>query len=48
MVCVLPENIWYWRVTAVEVPAIVQRHLLGGQPIKAMLYPRFHPPQLPL
>lgn len=45
MVRVLPEDIWYWRVNAAEVPAVIQRHLVDGQPIKAMLYPRVHPPQ---
>ncbi|MFM7447312.1 MAG: (2Fe-2S) ferredoxin domain-containing protein [Leptolyngbyaceae cyanobacterium] len=39
MVRVLPEDIWYWRVCAVEVAAIVERHLVGGHPITAMLYP---------
>ncbi|MBL1174644.1 (2Fe-2S) ferredoxin domain-containing protein [Pantanalinema sp. GBBB05] len=44
MVRILPEDIWYWRVNATEVPAVIQRHLLGGQPIQAMLYPHFHSP----
>jgi (2Fe-2S) ferredoxin len=43
MVRVLPEDIWYWQVQAEEVPAIIERHLLGGQPVAAMLYPKFHP-----
>lgn len=44
MVVILPEQIWYSRIQPVEVPAIVERHLRGGKPIKAMLYHRFHPP----
>lgn len=44
MVVVLPEQIWYSRIQPAEVPAIVERHLKGGKPIKAMLYHRFHPP----
>ncbi len=42
MVRVLPEDIWYWRVSPEEVPAIVERHLIQGHPIRAMLYPGFH------
>lgn len=43
MVRILPDNIWYWRVNPQEVAAIVERHLLGGVPVVAMTYPRFHP-----
>jgi (2Fe-2S) ferredoxin len=39
MVRVLPEDIWYWQVSVAEVPAIIERHLIGGQPIAAMRYP---------
>jgi (2Fe-2S) ferredoxin len=42
MVQVLPDAVWYWRVLPAEVPAIVDRHLIKGQPITAMLYPKFH------
>lgn len=44
MVRIVPEDVWYWQVRAEEVPAIVQRHLIDGHPIVAMLYPKFHPP----
>jgi len=43
MVLVLPDEIWYCRVLPEEVRAIVDRHLIQGQPIKAMLYRKFHP-----
>lgn len=43
MVQVMPEQVWYCRVHPQEVPAVVERHLIGGQPIKAMLYQKFHP-----
>lgn len=43
MVLVIPEQIWYSRVHPDEVPVVVKRHLLGGQPVAAMLYPKFHP-----
>lgn len=38
MVLVEPEMVWYSRVHPDEVAAVIDRHLLGGQPIKAMLY----------
>lgn len=42
MVLVLPEEIWYCRVQPGEVNIIVERHLKGGDPVKAMLYRKFH------
>lgn len=42
MVLVVPDEIWYSRVHPNEVPAVVKRHLLGGKPVAAMLYRRFH------
>lgn len=45
MVLVLPEEIWYDKVHADEVPALIERHLQDGKPIKAMLYRRFHSPE---
>lgn len=43
MVLVLPEEIWYSRVHPGEAIAIIEQHLLGGQPVGAMLYRKFHP-----
>ena len=43
MVLVQPEEVWYSRVQPDEVPAVVERHLIGGEPVKAMLYRKFHP-----
>lgn len=43
MVLILPEEVWYSGVNPDEVPAVVERHLQGGQPVKAMLYQKFHP-----
>ncbi|HLO51965.1 MAG TPA: (2Fe-2S) ferredoxin domain-containing protein [Kamptonema sp.] len=42
MVLVMPEEVWYDRVCPDEVQAIVERHLRGGKPVAAMLYPKFH------
>jgi (2Fe-2S) ferredoxin len=46
MVLVLPDQIWYDRVRPEEVGAIVDRHLIRGEPIQAMLYRKFHPTQI--
>jgi (2Fe-2S) ferredoxin len=43
MVLVLPEQVWYWRVHPDEVPVIVDRHLQGGIPVQAMMYPPLRP-----
>ncbi len=42
MVIVEPDRVWYCRMHADEVPAVVERHLRGGRPVAAMLYPKFH------
>lgn len=42
MVLLTPEQIWYSAVHASEVPTVVEQHLLGGCPVKSMLYPKYH------
>ncbi|MBW4537532.1 MAG: (2Fe-2S) ferredoxin domain-containing protein [Myxacorys chilensis ATA2-1-KO14] len=42
MVLVLPEQVWYCRVSPEEVDAIKTRHLINGRPIQSMLYRKFH------
>ena len=42
MVLVMPEQIWYCCVHPQEVPAVVERHLQGGHPVKSMLHPKYH------
>ena len=42
MVMVTPEQVWYSSVHPDEVPAVIERHLLGGRPVVAMLYSKFH------
>jgi (2Fe-2S) ferredoxin len=42
MVLVLPETVWYGAVQPKEVPAVIDRHLRQGQPVRSMLYRKFH------
>lgn len=42
MVLIMPEQIWYSGVLACEVPAVIERHLQAGHPVRAMLYPKYH------
>ncbi len=42
MVLVLPEEVWYSHVHIDAVSLVVERHLLGGVPVKGMLYSKFH------
>jgi (2Fe-2S) ferredoxin len=43
IVLVTPEQIWYSRVHYSEVPVLVQEHLEGNRPVRAMMYEKFHP-----
>jgi (2Fe-2S) ferredoxin len=40
---VIPDEIWYYRVTPEDVPLIVEQHLKQGEPVQEKLNPRFHP-----
>ena len=42
MVVVEPDRIWYSQVHPSEVAAVIEQHIIGKTPIKAMLYPKFH------
>ncbi|MDX2212985.1 MAG: (2Fe-2S) ferredoxin domain-containing protein [Oculatellaceae cyanobacterium bins.114] len=42
MVLILPDEVWYSRVSPEEVPAVGDRHLQQGIPVRAMLYHKFH------
>jgi len=38
-VVVYPEGVWYGGVKPEDVPEIVERHLIGGQPVARLLIP---------
>lgn len=38
LVVVYPESTWYARVTPADAAEIVEKHLLGGEPVVGMLY----------
>lgn len=40
---VMPDGIWYCRVTPEQVTVIAEQHFRKGQPVEALLHPRFHP-----
>ena len=39
---VYPENVWYGGVTVDDVDEIVERHLVGGEPVERLVIPHEH------
>ena len=33
---VVPDNVWYGGVTETDVPAVVEQHLIGGEPVEML------------
>ena len=33
---VVPDNVWYGGVTEADVPALVEQHLIGGEPVELL------------
>lgn len=40
ILCVQPDGIWYHDVTPANMDRIVNEHLLGGQPVEALIFHR--------
>ena len=38
MIVVYPENVWYAGVQESDVPEILESHILGGVPVKRLIY----------
>jgi (2Fe-2S) ferredoxin len=38
MMVVYPENVWYCGVKESDLPEIVESHIVGGVPVKRLLY----------
>ncbi len=38
-VVVYPEGVWYGKVRPEDVPEIVERHLVGGEPVERLRMP---------
>ncbi len=39
---VYPENVWYGGVTTEDVDEIVDKHLVGGEPVERLVIPHQH------
>ena len=38
-IVVYPEQVWYGAVTPADVTEIIERHLVGGEPVERLLLP---------
>ena len=38
-VCVYPEQVWYGHVTVADIPEIIDKHLVGGEPVERLMLP---------
>ncbi len=38
-VVVYPEGVWYGKVTPEDVPEIIEKHLVGGEPVERLKLP---------
>jgi (2Fe-2S) ferredoxin len=39
MVVVYPDGTWYNKVTPKDVPEIIEKHIISGQPVDRLLLP---------
>ena len=40
IVCVQPDGIWYYNVTAANLDRIIREHFVGGKPVEDLIYHR--------
>lgn len=38
IVCVQPDGVWYYNVTAANLDRIIEQHLLGGVPVEDLIF----------
>lgn len=38
ILCVQPDNTWYYNVTPAHLDRIIEEHLLGGQPVQELVF----------
>ena len=40
VVCVQPDGVWYYNATRENMQRIVERHLVGGEPVEELIFHR--------
>jgi (2Fe-2S) ferredoxin len=40
VLCVQPDGVWYYNVTARNLDRIIEQHLVGGRPVEELVFHR--------